>query len=257
MTGTVDLRAARGVVTLTFSNPRSRNAIDRAMYDAFEGFLRDIRANESVRAVVLRGADGAFAGGTDIRWLQEISSGADGVAYEAHMRRVQVALTDVDVPIVAVVDGACVGGGIVLAALSDLVVCTPSSRFGSPIARTVGNTLSPTSIARLSATFGRRNTAEMLFTARLFSADEALQAGFVTSVVEADGLEEHLDGLLDVIRSCAPLTLRSFRRLWRRVDAVLADVPRDDVYAEIYGSADFQEGVAAFLDKRRPTFEGR
>ncbi|WJL96908.1 enoyl-CoA hydratase-related protein [Microbacterium sp. ET2] len=257
MTGTVDLRADRGVATLTFSNPRSRNAIDRAMYDAFEGFLRDIRADESVRAVVLRGADGAFVGGTDIRWLQEITSGPDGVAYEAHMRRVQVALTDVDVPIIAVVDGACVGGGIVLAALSDLVVCTPSSRFGSPIARTVGNTLSPTSIARLSATFGRRNTAEMLFTARLFSAEEALQAGFVTSVVDADGVEEHLDGLLDAIRSCAPLTLRSFRRLWRRVDAVLADAPRDDVYAEIYGSADFQEGVAAFLDKRRPSFEGR
>ncbi|MGK3952419.1 enoyl-CoA hydratase-related protein [Microbacterium sp. I2] len=245
-----------GVVTVTLSNPGRRNAITRDMYAELERVLTDAAADRSVRALVLRGADGAFAGGTDIRWLQEIRTGQHGVDYEAEMRRVQTRLTDLDVPIVSVVEGACVGGGLVLAALSDIVVCTPSSMFGSPIARTVGNTLSPTSIARLSSTFGRHRTAEMLFTARLFSADEALAAGFVNDVVEPDRIEERLAGMLDAIRACAPLTLRSFRMLWRRMDAALGEIEHDDVYREIYGSADFAEGVDAFLGKRRPRFEG-
>lgn len=255
--GTVEVSTTELVVTVTLSNPARRNAITREMYDEFEAILGRTGEDRAVRAVVLRGAGGAFAGGTDIRWLQDIRSGDDGVAYEAQMRRVQKKLIDLDVPVIAVVDGACVGGGIALAALSDIVLCTPASRFGSPIARTLGNTLAPPSIARLSATFGRRNTAEMLFTARLFSADEALNAGFVNDVLEAAALEARLEEILSAIRHTAPLTTRSFRRFWRRIDESVGDVERDDVFAEIYSSADFREGVQSFLTKRIPNFEGR
>ena len=256
MTGSVEASTTLGVVTITLSNPGRRNAITREMYDRFEAVLLDAGADAGVRAVVLRGADVAFAGGTDINWLTEIRSGADGVAYEAHMRRVQTALVQLDVPVISVVDGACVGGGIVLAALSDIVLSTPESRFGSPIARTVGNTLSPSSISRLSTTFGRRAAAEMLFTARLLTAEEAQDAGFLTDVLPIAALEERLGEILDSIRACAPLTLRSFRRLWRRLDAAAADVSAEDVYDEIYASEDFAEGVQAFLGKRAPRFGG-
>lgn len=257
MTGTVGFSVEDRVATVTLSNPGHRNAIDRAMYDRLEAVLDEVAGDEAIVALVIRGTDGAFAGGTDIRWLEEITSGEAGVAYEAHMRRVQEAFLALDVPLISVVDGPCVGGGLVFAALSDIVLCTPSSRFGSPIARTIGNTLSPTSIARLSATFGRRNTAEMLFTARLFDAHEAHRAGFVNDVCEPDDLEVRVRATLDAIRACAPLTLRSFRRLWRRIDAAGAGVGAEDVYAEVYASADFAEGVRAFLAKRPARYEGR
>ncbi len=257
MTGSVITATDDGVTTITLSHPERRNAITRQMYDRLEEDLLAAGADRATRAVVLRGADGAFAGGTDIRWLQDIRTGDDGVAYEARMREVQRALIGLDVPIISIVDGACVGGGIVFAALSDLVLCTPRSRFGSPIARTIGNTLSPTSMHRLASTFGRRNTAEMLFTARLFSADEALDAGFVNAVLDSEALEERLDEVLTSIRSCAPLTLRSFRTLWPPIDGALGQIEHDDVYREIYASTDFSEGVQAFLGRRPPRFEGR
>lgn len=245
------------VVTVTLSQPRRRNALTYAMYDALQRTCEEVAGDPAVRALVLRGADGAFAGGTDIRHLADIRTGDDGVRYEARMREVQESLLALRVPVVAVVDGPCVGGGLVLAALSDIVLCTPSSRFGSPIARTLGNTLSATSLARLQQTFGRRRTSEMLLTGRLVDAAEAAAAGFVTAVVERDRLAERLHEVLDAVRAGAPLTLRSVKELEHRVDAALATVEVDDVFREVYGSRDFREGVDAFLARRPPEYEGR
>lgn len=246
----------RGAValTLTFSQPRKRNAIDLAMYDALEAELTRLAEDRSVRALVLRGADGAFAGGTDIRDLVDLVDGEAGVRYEARMRRVQSALLALRIPVIAVVEGACVGGGLVLAAISDLVLCTPDARFGTPIARTVGNTLSASSLARLQACFGRRRTAEMLLTGRLLDAAEAEAAGFTTAVLESAALEERLAEILAAIAACSPVSLRSFKEIERRLDRAALDLDVDDVYREVYGGPDFREGVAAFLERRPPRF---
>lgn len=257
MTGRVLVERADDVVLVTLSHPERRNALTYAMYDALRAALVDAAGDETVRAVVLRGADGAFAGGTDIRHLVDIASGDEGVRYEARMREVQESLLALRVPVVAVVEGPCVGGGLVLAALSDIVLCTPDARFGSPIARTIGNTLSATSLARLQQCLGRRRTSEMLLTGRLLDAAEAAAAGFVTAVVEPARLAERLGEVLDAVRACAPLSLWSFKELDRRLDAAAAAVEVADVYRRVYGSRDFHEGVEAFLAHRAARFEGR
>lgn len=257
MTGQVLVDRADAVVTLTLSHPERRNALTYEMYDALERACTEVAADPSVRVLVLRGAGGAFAGGTDIRHLADLRSGQDGVDYEARMRQVQEALLALRIPVLAVVEGVCVGGGLVLAALSDLVLCTPDARFGSPIARTLGNTLSATSLARLHACLGRRRTSEILLTGRLLDAEEALRAGFVTAVVEPEHLAARVADTVEAILGCAPLSLRSFKELERRLDAAAAQVPVDDVYAEVYGSQDFRTGVEAFLARRPARFEGR
>lgn len=256
MTGHIHSSREGAVVTLTIANPARRNAITLAMYDSLEEQFAAIGADPSVRALVLRGHGEAFAGGTDIGELAAIRTGADGVAYEAQMRRVQEGLLALDVPVVSVVRGPCAGGGLVLAALSDLVLCSDDARFGSPIARTIANTFSATSLARLQQCFGRRATAEMLFTGRLLSAERAAQAGFVTDVVPAGELEARLTELLEEVLACAPLTLRSFKQLGRRLDEQAGQVQVEDIYATIYSSHDFHEGVTAFLDRRTPKFRG-
>jgi enoyl-CoA hydratase len=257
MSGKVLVERSDIAVALTLSHPERRNALSFEMYDALEREFERVAADPGVRALVLRGDGGAFAGGTDIRHLAEITTGDEGVAYEAHMRRVQEGLLALRVPVISIVDGACVGGGLVLAALSDIVFCTPRSRFGSPIARTLGNTLSATSLARLRQLAGPRRTSEMLLTGRLLSAVEAEDCGLVTAVVEDAEMEVRLRDTLEAIAGCAPLTLKSFKELERRIDAAVAAVETADVYREIYGSADFREGVDAFLNKRPARFEGR
>lgn len=256
MTGLVEISRHEGIVTLKFNNPSRRNAISLEMYATLEGECARLASDDSARVVVLRGAGGHFAGGTDIGDLTGIRTGDDGVRYEAHMRRVQRGFLDLRIPIIAVVEGACVGGGLVLAAISDLVLCTPDARFGSPIAFTLGNTLSATSLARLSATFGRRLAMEMLLTGRLVDARQALDAGFVNRVVEAAGMDRALQEILERMQRAAPLTLASFKEFERRVDATLLEIQVDDVYGQVYGSDDFREGVSAFLERRPPRFTG-
>lgn len=257
MSGQVVRERQDGVLTLTLSNPAKRNSIDMGMYDALEAELIAVASDEAIRAVILQGDGKSFAGGTDIAHLANIKTGQDGVDYEAHMARVQSALLDLRIPVISIVRGPCVGGGLVLAALSDLLYCTSEARFGSPIARTLGNTLSATSIARLQQCFGRRATSELLLTAKLMSAQEAERRGFVTAVVPDAELDDHVQSVLDAIRECAPLTIWSIKEMDRRADEHFSQVSTDDVFAAIYGSEDFREGVASFLDKRKPNFKGR
>ncbi|TDD29537.1 enoyl-CoA hydratase [Kribbella turkmenica] len=246
------------ILRLTLSNPGRRNAITWPMYDSLQQVEPTVAADPGIRVVVLRGAGGeAFAAGTDIRQFTEFRTGEQGVEYEHRVGRVIASLLRVRVPVIAVVEGPAVGAGLTLAACSDLVVATPDAVFGAPVARTLGNTLPPAVVARLHQRLGAGRTTAMLLTARLLSATEAASAGLVADVVERDGLDAHVAELLDRICANAPLTLASLKEIERRVLRDGAAAEADDVLAAVYGSRDFQAGVAAFLSKQRAEWEGR
>lgn len=246
---------------VTFNRPQARNAMTWGMYDALYDACERVDADDDVRVVVLRGAGGAaFVAGTDIRQFADFGSGAqggaDGVAYEERIGRVVERLAAVRVPTVAVIDGYAVGGGLFLAAACDLRICTPDARLGLPIARTLGNCVSIQTCARLVALLGTARTLQLVYTAALLDAEEARQAGLVGEVVPRAGLDDRVRALCEQIAAHAPLTLRVSKQMVRRLQE--RDLPEaDDLVAACYGSADFREGVAAFIDKRKPEWTGR
>jgi len=242
---------------VTFNRPEARNAMTWEMYEALYECCEAVDADDEVRVLVLRGAgDKAFVAGTDIKQFREFESGEDGIAYEERMERVIGRLEGVRKPVVAVIDGYAIGGGLSIASVSDLRICTPEAKFGMPIARTLGNCLSIENYARMMALIGPARTKALIFTATMFSAEEALSAGFATEIVPREELDDRADELCAALASHAPITMRVTKEALRRL--TLAGMPEaDDLVRETYGSHDFHEGVAAFAEKRRPDWQDR
>jgi enoyl-CoA hydratase/carnithine racemase len=238
---------------ITFDRPAARNAMTFAMYEATAAHCEAADADDEVRALVLRGAVGAFVAGTDIAEFRAFSSGDDGLAYEATIDRIVGRLEAVRKPTVALIDGYAVGGGLALAAACDLRICTPEAKFALPIARTLGNCLSMANYARLVALIGEGRVKDLVFTARTVGAEEALAIGLATEVVP-DG-EERVAELCDRMAGHAPITLRATKEALRRLRE--AGLPGgDDLVVEAYGSADFKDAVQAFAEKRAPEWRG-
>jgi enoyl-CoA hydratase/carnithine racemase len=226
------------------------------MYEELDQALDRVASETDLRVAVLRGAGEHFVAGTDITQFTEFTSGDDGIAYERRLDAVLAKLESVRVATIAAVRGYAVGGGMALAAACDLRICTPDARFGVPIAKTVGNCLSMANYARLVATLGAAKTKTLVFTAGLMGADEARALGFVAAVVEQEAFDALLDELCQTLAAHAPITLQVTRESIRRiVERSMAD--GDDLVRRAYGSSDFHEGVAAFIEKRTPRWEGR
>lgn len=256
--GTVHLDRRGPVAQVIFDRPAARNAMTLAMYGRLRDHLEGLAGDDSLRVVVLRGAGGAFVAGTNIAHFTDFTSADDGIAYERTMEEVIRALETLPIPTLAVVEGAAVGGGLILAAACDLRISTPDARFGMPIARTVGHGLSVANHARLVAHLGPGRAKAMVLLAELLGAREAHVAGFVHEVVDPAALDERVEELCGRIASHAPLTLRVTKEA---VDRVLARARPDeddaDLLRRVYGSRDFRTGVQAFLSKTRPEWEGR
>lgn len=252
-----ETHGSRAVVT--FNRPDARNAMTWPMYEALVEHCATVDGDDAIRVLILRGAGGrAFVAGTDIAQFRDFTTAADGLAYEQRLDAVIDRLEAVSKPTIAQIDGVATGGGCALAAACDLRVCTPQSRFGIPIARTLGNCLSAANHARLLDLIGPARLKELLFTGRLLDAEEAAAAGLVNRIAAADSLDAVVQEYAETMAANAPLTIRATKEMVRRIQAhrrIAPDAGRD-LIVRCYTSADFHEGVDAFLAKRAPQWTG-
>jgi enoyl-CoA hydratase len=249
--GCVRLTVDGPVATVVFDRPEMRNALSLAMYDELSAACGRIASTHALRAAVFRGANGAFVAGTDIAEFRAFKTGEDGVRYEARLEKGVVEIETLPVPTLAVIDGPATGGGLMIATACDLRVASSRSRFGVPVARTLGNCLARANLIRLERAFGQGRTRRMMLLADLLDANEALAAGFLAALVEPDALESHVAEIVGKLLANAPLTLAATRALMRAPSE-----PDEKVIARVYGSQDFKEGVNAFLAKRPPVWVG-
>ena len=246
------------VAVVTFNRPEARNAMTFEMYDALHDACERFDLDPAVRVVVLQGAgDRAFASGTDIRQFLAFKTREDALGYEARISRVLSRIAALTKPTIAMVQGDAVGGGLFMALACDLRLAAPHARFGAPVARTLGNFLAPTSLALLVATVGPVRARELILTARLLGAVEAKAIGLVDEVHPTEALVERTRELAAGIAEHAPLTLAAAKEATRRLLAAQSPGSLEDLILSCYLSQDFQEGVRAFLEKRKPRWRGR
>jgi enoyl-CoA hydratase/carnithine racemase len=247
------------IATLVFNRPEARNALTWEMYDALCHACERVDLDRTIHVFVIKGAGGAFAAGTDIAQFSTLATREDALAYERRLDSVVDRLENVHVATIAQVEGVAAGGGCAIAFACDLRVCTPSAKFGVPIARTLGNCLSATNYSRILELVGPAHLKDLLFTGRLIDATEAQSLGLVSRMAEPSTIDAVVAELAATIASNAPLTIRATKEAVRRIlqKRRIEHEAIDDLIASCYTSEDFRNAVAAFLEKRQPTFTGR
>ena len=247
------------IATVVLHRPEKLNALTKPMWRHLGEAIDELSADDELRCIVIRGAgDKSFAPGNDIaEFATERSNVEQARAYGVIHHRALHALYACRHPIVAMIKGICVGGGLEIASLCDLRICGTSSRFGIPINR-LGLVAGPTEMQGIYALVGKAVTLEILLEGRVFGAAEAKDKGLVTRVVADDEVEQEAYATARRIADGAPLVARWHKKFMRLLEEnrPLTPAELDETYA-CYGSEDFNIGYKAFLAKTAPKFRGR
>jgi len=247
---------ALGVARITLANPGKLNALSAAMWRELRAAVRAAEADAATRVVIVAGAGGNFAAGGDIEEFPDFRFDAATLArfHEEDVRPALVALRDCELPLVAAIEGACIGGGLEIAACCDIRIAAQSARFGVPIAR-LGFPMAPAELEIVAAVVGPTVLRELLIEARVLDAAEARARGLVTRVVPDTDVAGEARAAAERIARLSPQALRLNKRALREfARAPLSDAAARLPHYEYAASAEHREGLAAFNEKRMPRF---
>jgi len=248
---------AAGIATLRIANPGKMNALSLAMWRELRAVFDSLQhADEPPRVIVVRGADREFVAGADIEEFPQFRFEPESLAayHEDIVAPALHAMLDCDLPLIAHIEGACIGGGLEIAACCDLRLCEPNSRFGVPIAR-LGFPMAPAEVEIVSHIVGQTLLRELLIEARLMGAAEAHQRGVVTRVVDVDQLEDEVRRVATHIAGLSPQAMRLNKRVLRAFARPTFSEPADRAAHYAYAdSEEHREGLTAFIEKRPAKF---
>ena len=259
MSGEILLERDGDIATVTLSNPERMNALSLAMWEQLGSHAENLDQDESLRCIVVRGAgDKAFAAGADIAaFAKERANSRQAKKYGQRIAAAMQAFAACRHPVVALIQGACVGGGLLVASQADIRICGESSRFGVPV-KNLGLVEAYDELQGMMRVVGRAATLEILLEGRIWNAREAYEKGLVNRVVPDDKVPDEAHATARRIAEGAPLAARWHKKFVRRLadPRPLTEAEFDESYA-CFDTEDFREGVAAFLAKRKPQFKGK
>ena len=253
------------VAWITLNRPEQRNAISYDMWRQLADIMSNIEADARTRCIVFRGAGGkAFSAGADIKDFDKHRYDSNSAAaYADAFDGALEAIEDTDIPTVSAIDGFCVGGGLELAAATDIRVATPASRFGIPVSR-LGLTAGWDELRRLINVAGIATVKYLLLSGQIVDAETALRTGLISQIVPDDSentFDDYVSSLSNRIARGAPLSARDhkimIRRIARNPDTNSLTPTERALQFRVFDSEDFAEGVAAFKAKRNPNFTGQ